>query len=184
MLNYFSTYSPPEFRYLSYSGTNFYILSRWSMAPGIGTTVALISASLSFWKSWHWPDRNFLRCKKRWTGREVRDIGRMINISQSNSCRRCIDRRAVCDYRPGIADDEFRSARCSMHSKTLSLTELNFQRVLEWKPPTSNAATMLLRELGKSHYATSFITYTQSLHTINGVKTVVRGGNLICGRPS
>ena len=57
----FSTYSPPEFRHLSYCGTNFCILYHKSLPFGIGTTVTFISASLSFWKCW--PDRNFLRWK-------------------------------------------------------------------------------------------------------------------------
>jgi hypothetical protein len=35
----FSTYSPPELRHLSYRGTNFGILCRRSLPPGIGTTV-------------------------------------------------------------------------------------------------------------------------------------------------
>ena len=77
MLSYFSTYSLPELRHLSYRGTNFVSLCRRSLPPGIGTTVTLISASLSFWKCWCWPDRNFLRCKKKMeiTGRDVWIIG-------------------------------------------------------------------------------------------------------------
>ena len=61
----FSTYSPPELSYLSYHGTNCCILCSRNLPPGIGTTVTLISTSLSFWKRWRWQDRNFLRCKKR-----------------------------------------------------------------------------------------------------------------------
>ena len=30
--------------------------------------------------------------------------------NRANSCRRCVDRRAVCGHRPGKADDEFWSA--------------------------------------------------------------------------
>jgi hypothetical protein len=36
---FFSTYSPPQLRHLSYRGTNFCILCRKSLPPGIGTTV-------------------------------------------------------------------------------------------------------------------------------------------------
>ena len=42
-----------------------------------------------------------------------------------------LDRRAVCGHRPGTAEDEFRSALCSVHSKTLSLIALDSRRVLE-----------------------------------------------------
>ena len=66
MFSYFSAYSPLELRHLLYLGTNFCIVCHGSLSPGIGTIVTLISASLSFWKLWRWPDRNFLRCKKGW----------------------------------------------------------------------------------------------------------------------
>ena len=60
------------------------------------------------------------------TGREVRAIGRMmIKHLPANSCRRQVNRRAVCGHRPSRADDEFRSALCSVHSKTLSQTALH-----------------------------------------------------------
>jgi hypothetical protein len=39
VFSFFSTYSPPELRHLSYRGTNFCILCRISLPPGIGTTV-------------------------------------------------------------------------------------------------------------------------------------------------
>jgi hypothetical protein len=39
VFSFFPTYSPPELRHLSYRGTNFCILCRWSLPPGIGTTV-------------------------------------------------------------------------------------------------------------------------------------------------
>ena len=42
MLRYFSTYSPPELRSLSYRGPTFACLCRRSLPPGIGSTV------------WHW----------------------------------------------------------------------------------------------------------------------------------
>ena len=42
-------------------------LYRRNLPPEIGITVTLISASLSFWKRWRWPDRNLFRCKKIWT---------------------------------------------------------------------------------------------------------------------
>ena len=78
--------------FLSYRGTNICrpTLCRRSLLLEIGTTMTLISSSLSFWKCWRWPDRNFLRCKKRW---------------------KSLCARSVCGYRPGTAEDEFRSAR-------------------------------------------------------------------------
>jgi hypothetical protein len=39
VFSFFPTYSPPELRHLSYSGTNFCILCHRSLPPGIGTTV-------------------------------------------------------------------------------------------------------------------------------------------------
>jgi hypothetical protein len=39
VFSFFSTYSPPELRHLSYRGTNVCILCRRSLPPGIGTTV-------------------------------------------------------------------------------------------------------------------------------------------------
>jgi hypothetical protein len=39
VFSFFSTYSPPELRHLSYRMTNFCILCRRSLPPGIGTTV-------------------------------------------------------------------------------------------------------------------------------------------------
>ena len=66
VLSYFSIYSPLELRHMSYHGAKFCILSRRSLPPGFGTTVTLIFVSLSFWEHWRWPDRNYLRCKKRW----------------------------------------------------------------------------------------------------------------------
>ena len=53
------------------------------------------SASLSFWKCWHWPDRNFLRCKGRWKSLGTRSgsYGGWLHTSQLNSCRRCVDCR-------------------------------------------------------------------------------------------
>ena len=78
VLSYFSTYSPPKLRHLSYRGTNFCILCRRSLPPGIRTTVWHSSPPVSFSK--RWSDRNFLRCKKIWKslGCEVRGIGWMI----------------------------------------------------------------------------------------------------------
>ena len=40
-------------------------------------------------------------------------------------------RRAVCGHIPGTAYDEFRSALCSVDSKSLSQTALRSRRVLE-----------------------------------------------------
>ena len=93
-------------RHLSYRGTNFCILCRRSLPPGIGTTLTLISASLSFWKPCRWPDRNFLRCKRRWKSPSARS-GWLLNTSQPHSCRRYVDHLAVCGHRPDTADDEF-----------------------------------------------------------------------------
>ena len=42
-----------------------------------------------------------------------------LNTSHLNSCRRCDDHQVVCGHRPGTADDEFRSALCSVHSRIL-----------------------------------------------------------------
>ena len=42
------------------------------------------------------------------------------------------------------ADDEFRSAICSVDPETLSQTALRSRRELELGPPFSTAATMLL----------------------------------------
>ena len=101
MLSYFLTYSSPELRHFSYRGTNFCILCCRRLAPGIGYTVTLISASLSFWKRSRWRDRNFLRCKKRWKSLGTRSGLKRgwLKTSQPNSCRRCVDRRAVCGRR-------------------------------------------------------------------------------------
>ena len=112
VLSYFSTYSPSEMRYLSCRGINYCILCRRYLPPGIGTTVILIFASLSFWKRWRWPDRNFLRCKKWWKSLGARSGlqgGWWLNTSQLNSFRRRDDRRAMCGHRPGTANDEFRA---------------------------------------------------------------------------
>ena len=69
---------------------------------------------------------------------------------QPYSCRRCLDRRAVCGHRPGTTGDEFWSALCSVHSKTLSQTALHivgrsWNKSLHLQP----LQIILLRELGK-----------------------------------
>ena len=112
----------------------------------IGIVVTLISASVSYWKHWRWLDRNFLRCKKRWKSPGARSAllgGWRLNTTQLNFCR-CVDRWVMRGHRAGTADDEFRSALSSVHSKTLSQTALHSRRVLEKEPPSSTTVTMLL----------------------------------------
>ena len=111
------------------------------------------------------------------------------STSQSNSCGRCLDHRAVCGHRPGTADDVFRSALFSVHPNTLSLMHFTFggccNKSLHLQPlqrcycgnSGSTASACVMRR----HYP---ITYTQSLHAINGFIAVGRVGNLFCGRPS
>ena len=130
MLSYFSTYSSLELRHFSHRETNFCNLCRRSLPLGIGTTVTLISASLSFRKHRRWPDRNLLRCKKIWKSLGMRSGlqgGQWVNPSQPNSCRRCVECRAVClcvcvcvcvcGHKPSTADNEFWSVLFSVHLK-------------------------------------------------------------------
>ena len=184
---YFSTYSPLDLQHLSYRETNVCILCRRSLPPGIGTTVTFISAPLSLWKRWRWPDRNFLRCKKRWKSLGAwsgLQGGWWLNTSQPNSCRRFVDRRAVCSHRPGTPDDEFQSALSSVHSKTLSQIALHsrwdWNKSFHLQPlqlcyceySGSPASACVMRR----HY---WVMYTESLNAVNGLIAVGRVGNLI-----
>ena len=84
--------------------------------------------------------------------------------------------------------DELRLAPCSVHSKTLSQTALDRWWEMEKEPPTSTTATMIMLELGKSHYCMCHVASLlyhvhASLHAINGLLAVGGVGNLLCGPP-
>ena len=80
---------------------------RRSLPAGIGTTV------------WHSPpplchsenadaDRTGISCYVRKDGNHwARGPGCWLNTSQLNSCRRCVDCRAMCGHRPGTAEMNF-----------------------------------------------------------------------------
>ena len=77
----------------------------------------------------------------------------------------------MCGHRSGTADDEFRSALCSVHLKPLSQIALHSRRVLEYEPPSSTAVTMLMWKLGKSHqcmlHATLLLYHVQAVASGN-----------------
>ena len=83
--------------------------------------------------------------------------------------------------------DEFRSALCSVHSETSSQTALqaggNWNKNVHFQPLQrcycENSGSPARACVMRCRYS---ITYTQSLHAINGLLAVGRVGNLLCGR--
>ena len=124
------------------------------------------------------------------TGREVRAIGwMMIKQIPANSCRRCVNCRAVCGHRYGTAD-EFRSTLCSVHSKTLSETTFTVGgRVLKKRTSILNRcnnATVRIREVPLVHASCDVLTLSRTssrFYAINDLIAVGCVGNLLCGRP-
>ena len=124
---------------------------QWRRSLPPETTLWHSSPPQSFWKRWQ--DRNFLRCQKRWKSLGARSgvYGGWLHTSQLNSCRRCVDRWAVCG----------RALSCRKATPALNIlrrllwmalsqTALYSRRKLELKPLLSTVATILLWELGKS----------------------------------
>ena len=69
--------------------------------------------------------------------------------------------------------------------KNFIKTALHSEQELEYEPPSSTAAPMRTREVPLVHVSCDIIlSYTHSLHAINGLLAVGRMGNLLCGRPS
>ena len=139
---YFSTYSPPELRHLSYKGNNFCTLCRRSLLPGIGTTVTLISSSLSFWKHWRWPDRNFLRYKKI-GNHGARVPGCRVDDDETPPSR--TPAGDLLTVEPCVAID---MAQLTMNFDRYCA--LWFQKLYHRPQFTVGAATILLWKLGKS----------------------------------
>ena len=115
---------------------------RRSLPPEIGTAVTLISASLSYWKRSCWPNWNFLRRKKRWITIVNADSMPLLGVlvsAASTSTWHTIFRDNFVWQGAGYlremtavpGDDEFRSALCSLHSKTLWEIALHSRRELE-----------------------------------------------------
>ena len=92
------------------------------------------------------------------------------------------------DVRPIEADDKFRSALCSMHSKTLSQIALHSRRSRKkslhlqslQRCHCENSGSPASAYVMRRHYS---IMYTQSLHSTNGLLAVGRVGNSLCGLP-
>ena len=72
--------------------------------------------------------------KRRWWPNMLKSVQKPNNDNKHlppNCYRRCVDRRAVWGHRLGTTDCEFRSALCSVHSKTLSQTVYHSRLVLD-----------------------------------------------------
>ena len=135
VLSYFSTYSPPELRYLAYRGANFCIGR--SLLPGIWTSLCQNTVHITFCA-----DKfclNFvlqgdpLCCQciecclasgvmcATHVSSPVMIWSRNLSYCETNYCTLTplgdVYRRTVCGHRPGSADDEFRSALCPVHLK-------------------------------------------------------------------
>ena len=185
----FLTYSPSELKHLSCRGTNFCILCRKSLPHGIGTTVTLISASLSFCKRWRWSDRNFLNCKKTWKSLGARSglQGEWLNTSNWTTAR------DVLTVEPYVAIDlalltmnfDRRYGLCiqKLYRRPHFIVGGCWNNSLHLQPLQrcycenfgSPASACIMRR----HYS---ITHTQSLHAISSLLVVGRVENLLCGR--
>ena len=118
--------------------------------------------------------------------------------SSCSCCRTAVNclhqRRTICllmtlTHRPGTANDEFRStlwfcafknfntdALHSRHELHKNLYNQLLQRCYCENSGISASACVIRRNFS--------ITYTQSLHAVNGLIAVGRVGNLLCGLPS
>ena len=141
VLSYFSRYSPPEFRHLSYRGTNFCI----PVPPGIGTTVWHLSQPLCHFEN--------ADADRTWTSWGVRKDGQQFSMLTPYALL-CVLMSATlaptwriifwtgspwqfCATRSGksVRNDCWHSwwwiSIYSMHSKTSSQTALHSRRELE-----------------------------------------------------
>ena len=143
MLSYFSTYSPPELRHLSYHETNLCIPVLLNSATwDWNQFVTFISACYSEnadadWTGISWGvrklDHNYqcwlhelcflFRCQVLWT--------HLMHYFLSNRCSVTILCNKEWEMTSGTVNNEFQSALCSVHSKTWSQTTLRNWQELE-----------------------------------------------------
>ena len=142
-------------------GPIFVSLCRRSLPPGIRTTVTLIPASLSFWK--RWPDKNFMRYKKRW--------------NSLNSCRRSADHR-VLTVEPCVAIDLAQLTMNFDRCYALCIQKRYHRPHFTLDGCRNNS---LHRQPLQRCYCENSMTYTEWLHAINGLITVRRSVIRISG---
>ena len=179
--------------------TIFVSLCRRSLPPGIGITVWHSSTPVTL-NMWLWPDKNFLRCKKRWT--IIANVDTMLFVGVScfgtqlaynflNS--RCAV-TVLCNkeweiYRKWLLAQlpkNFETSLCSVHSKTYQRPHLSVGGSLNKslhlqtlrRCYSENSGSPVSACVMRRHCS---ITYTQSLHAVNGLLAVGRAGNLLCG---
>ena len=115
--------------------------------------------------------------------------GGLLNTSKPNSCRRCVDHRAVFGHIPGKADNNFDRdySLCiqKLYHKSSFAVNGSWNKSLHIQPLQrcycKNSGSPTSACVMRHNYS---ITYTQSLHAINGLLAVGRVENLLCGRPS
>ena len=195
VLSYFSTYSPPELRHLSYRGINFFVscvveVCRLGLEPLWHSSPSLCHSENAEANRTgiSWGVRKYGNLWARGPGYRVDDdyckhlpvellagdvltVEPCVAIDLAHLTMNFNRRYALC-IQKNYHRPHFTVGVC--RNKSLQYQPLRQCYCENWRS-TVSACVMRRR------YP---ITYTQSLHAINGLIAVGRVGNLLCGRPS